>query len=175
MAEHPYDTFALDDGGAVILTPCPGTKGVGLRDSLADLARAGAQVVITLMPFDEMERHQVTELPELCREMGLHWFHFPIEDDAAPGESFRQAWERDKAEVLAILDQQGVSAVHCRGGSGRTGLMTALMLLERGMPYEKVVAEVRTLRPAALQLDVHLDYLQTRALGPGLAPQERTQ
>jgi protein-tyrosine phosphatase len=160
MPTHPFDTLALDDGSAVILTPCPGTRDVSLRESLAELAQAGAKLVITLMPADEMERNGVADLPALCNELGLRWFHFPIEDDAAPGEAFREAWARDKEEVLAILDRQEVPAVHCRGGSGRTGLMTAIMLLERGMPFEQVVAEVRRMRPNALQIDAHLDYLE---------------
>jgi protein-tyrosine phosphatase len=160
MPTHPFDMLALDDGSAVIFTPCPGTRYVSLRESLAQLAQAGAKLVITLMPRDEMERNGVADLPALCNELGLRWFHFPIEDDTAPGEAFREAWARGKAEVLATLDRREVPAVHCRGGSGRTGLMTAIMLLERGMPYAQVVAEVRRMRPSALQIEAHLDYLE---------------
>lgn len=160
MSTHPFDTLALDDGGAVILTPCPGTKDAGLRESLEQLAQAGAQLVITLMPLDEMQRNGAADLPDLCAELGLRWFHFPVEDDAAPGQAFREAWARDRAEVLALLERQMVPAVHCRGGSGRTGLMTAILLIERGMACEQALAEVRRLRPNALKLDAHLDFLE---------------
>lgn len=160
MTTHPFDTLVLDDGTAVILTPCPGTRGTGLRDSLKQLAQAGAKAVITLMPTEEMARNGVAEMPAMRREPGLHWFHLPIEDDAAPGRPFREAWARDKAQVLALLDRHDAPAVHCRGGSGRTGLMTAILLLERGMAYDEAVAAVRRMRPKALQIGAHLDCLE---------------
>ena len=159
MSSHPFDKLSLKDGSAVIFTPCPGTKDASLRDSLDQLAQAGAKAVITLMPDDEMIRNEVTELPDACNEKGLHWFHFPIEDNTSPGEEFQQAWEKDKERVFAMLNQQEALAVHCKGGSGRTGLMVAIILLERGMPYEQAVAQVKSLRPNALKLAVHTDYL----------------
>jgi hypothetical protein len=38
--------------------------------------------------------------------------------------------------------------------------MTAILLPERGMPLEQAVAEIRRLRPKALQLDAHVNYLE---------------
>ena len=86
--------------------------------SLAQLAQAGASAVITLMPDDEMIRNDVAALPDACSELGLHWFHFPIEDDASPGEAFKQAWEKDKQGVFDILNEQGTIAIHCQGWVG---------------------------------------------------------
>jgi protein-tyrosine phosphatase len=160
MTTHPFDRLDVGDGAAVILTPCPGTQGVCLRESLSQLVQAGAKSVITLMPLEEMERSGVSEMPSLCAELGLAWFHLPIEDDAAPGEAFHAAWERDQKKVLAALDHHDIPAVHCRGGSGRTGLMTAIILLEHGVPYEQVVAEIQRIRPKAFQLDAHVNYLE---------------
>ncbi len=159
MSFHPFDKLSLSDGGALIFTPCPGTKGVDLRTSVAQLGQAGAKAVITLMPDDEMVRNEVSGLPGVCSEMGLHWFHFPVEDGALPGKEFQQAWERDKEKVFGILNQQGTVAVHCKGGSGRTGLMAVIILLELGMRYEQAEALVKSLRPNALKLTVHTNYL----------------
>ena len=87
MSLHPFDKLPLSTGGALIFTPCPGTKGASLSDSLAQLKAAGAEAVITLMPNDEMVRNGVADLPDACRSTQLQWFHFPIEDDASPGEA----------------------------------------------------------------------------------------
>jgi len=156
---HPFDKLSLNDGGTLIFTPCPGTRDADLRASLAQLAEAGSRAVITLMPDDEMVRNDVSALPDACGELGLQWFHFPIEDDALPGEAFKKAWEKDQQGVSDILNKQGTIAIHCKGGSGRTGLMAAIILLERGMPSEEVVKQVKSLRPNALKLAVHTDYL----------------
>ena len=160
MSLHPFDKLPLGTGGALIFTPCPGTKGASLKESLAQLKAAGAEAVITLMPDDEMASNGVTELPAACRNTDLQWFHFPIEDDASPGEAFRQAWESGKGPVFEILDRSGTVAIHCNGGSGRTGLMAAIVLCERGMGQDQILDQVKALRPNALKLSVHTDYLQ---------------
>jgi len=159
MSSHPFDKLPLNDAGTLIFTPCPGTKGVELRDSLADLAQAGARAVITLMPDDEMVRNQVSKLPQACEEAGLKWFQFAIEDDTAPESEFELAWQDGKIQVFDILDRNVAVAIHCKGGSGRTGLMAAIIMLELGVPYEEVVAQVKALRPRSLTLAVHVDYL----------------
>ena len=160
MSSHPFDNLPLSTGGALIFTPCPGTRGASLKDSLAQLKAAGAEAVITVMPNDELASNGVTELPDACRNTDLQWFHFPIEDDASPGEAFRQTWETGKSRVFEILDQSGTVAIHCKGGSGRTSLMAAIILCERGMKHDQILDEVKALRPNALKLAVHTDYLQ---------------
>jgi protein-tyrosine phosphatase len=159
MCSHPFDKLPLSTGGALIFTPCPGTKGASLSDSLAQLKAAGAEAVITLMPNDEMVRNGVAELPDACRSTQLQWFHFPIEDDASPGEEFRLAWEAGKSRVFEILDRSGTVAIHCKGGSGRTGLMAAITLCERGLHHDQILDQVTSLRPNALKLAVHKDHL----------------
>ena len=159
MSLHPFDRLPLGTSRALIFTPCPGTKGAGLKESLAQLKAAGAEAVITLMPDEEMVRNGVGDLPDACRTTDLQWFHFPVEDDASPGEAFEQAWAAGKGRVFDIMDRSGTVAIHCKGGSGRTGLMAAIILCERGMNYDEIRRQVQSLRPNALKLAVHTDYL----------------
>jgi len=160
MSLHPFDKLPLSTGGALIFTPCPGTKGVSLQESLAQLRAAGAEAVITVMPNDEMASNGVSELPDACRESALQWFHFPIVEDTSPGAEFREAWGTGRSEVFEILDRSGTVAIHCKGGSGRTSLMAAIILCERGMNHDQILEQVKAVRPSALKLAVHTDYLQ---------------
>ncbi len=160
MNSHPSDLLALEaPAGGLILTPCPGSKEVDTETALEQLKAAGASAVITLMPESEMASNAVTRLPALCAQCGLQWFHLPIEDDHAPAEDFAVAWQAQRAAVHELLDAGKRIAVHCKGGSGRTGLMAAQILVERGYGKEDALAAVKALRPKALSLAVHQDYL----------------
>lgn len=161
---HPFSAMSVLDGvGHILFTPCPGTKEVGLQTSLEQLATAGASAILTLMPKDEMQRNAVIDLPELCAQLSLQWFHLPIEDDHAPEEAFAQAWESAKDAVHALLNDGKNIAIHCKGGSGRTGLVAAQILVERGVPLEEVIERVRAIRPNALQIPAHQAYIRNLA------------
>lgn len=166
MTTHPYDELPLVDGGKLIFTACPGTKGVALAESLAQLrqagAQAGAQAVISMTPNDELAKLDVSALPEAIAKAGMRWFQFPVEDDAPPGPAFDQAWALHRDAVMALVSHQGGIAIHCRGGSGRTGFMAALILREMGMDGARADALVKGLRPKALTLPAHIAYLAAR-------------
>ena len=159
MDSHPYDVLPLEQGGSLIFTPCPGTKGTDVQTSVSQLKQAGAQAVITLTPDEEMARLGVEDLPDACRSQGLAWLHLPVEDDAVPAPLFHERWQAQKVRAQRILDQGGALAIHCKGGSGRTGLLAAIILLERGNKLERVLSMVQALRPKALKLQAHADYL----------------
>lgn len=159
-ATHPSDLLPLNQGSAgFILTPCPGTRGVDAAAAVEQLQAAGAAALLTLMPSGEMASNGVGTLGELCAQRGLQWFHLPIEDDHAPAADFAAAWQAQRDAVHRLLDGGKRVAIHCKGGSGRTGLMAAQILLERGWSQDAAVAAVKAVRPNALSLPVHQEYL----------------
>jgi protein-tyrosine phosphatase len=166
MTTHPSDLLLLDhEGAGLLLTPCPGTRGVETAIALEQLQAAGAEAVITLMPDGEMASNGVMDLAQLCAQRGLQWFHLPIEDEHPPEQDFAAAWQVQRSAVHQLLDSGGKIAVHCKGGSGRTGLMAAQILLERGWTPDAATAAVKALRPYALSLAVHQHYLGQLAEG----------
>lgn len=156
---HPFDILNLDNGARLIFTPCPGTKEASLQASLKTLKEAGAEAVVTMMPDAELSEFKADSLPAECEAIDLAWFQLPVEDDCAPEAPFAATFANHKADLLARLAAGQTLAIHCRGGSGRTGLMAAILLLEAGYAPTAVKTLVQGLRPKALTLAAHLNYL----------------
>lgn len=160
---HPITDLNLPNGAVLGLMPCPGVKAPPLEQALVDIQAWGADAVLTLMEPEELARHGVAELGERVQALGLRWFHLPIEDDHAPEAAFEQAWARQQAAILALLRQGGKLALHCKGGSGRTGLVATRLLLALGWELKPAMATVKALRPNALSLPVHQQWIADQA------------
>ena len=158
---HPFDILPLKNGSQLIFTPCPGTKDSILVESISTLKQAGTSMLITLMFDEEMEKHNAHSLPVECEKQGVEWVQLPILDDAAPSQAFESQWDAQKANILEVINNKGTIAVHCKGGSGRTGLVIGLILLAFGWSGEKVIEAVQEIRPKALKHPVQLDYFNT--------------
>lgn len=159
MSQHPYDTLALSQGGKLIFTPCPGTKEADLESSVSQLKEAGADAIVTMMPDDEMAQFNAQAIPELCEKLGMNWFQLPVGDDAPPAEAFDAALAEQKQNIVDIVKQGGSIAIHCRGGSGRTGFMAAITLIELGHSIEDAFEQVKGIRPKSLKLQPHIDFI----------------
>ncbi|APP06024.1 cyclin-dependent kinase inhibitor 3 family protein [Vibrio harveyi] len=156
---HP--TWQLDlETGALVLTPCPGTKGVELQASLEQLKAQGVEAIVTALDNAELAAKDVSALGELTQQLGMKWFQIEIEDDCAPDEEFAEKWSQASPELHAILAQDGKVAMHCMGGSGRTGLFAAHLLLEKDWALEDIVREVQALRPGAFTKPVQVEYIE---------------
>lgn len=160
MQQHPYAVLAAADvQGKLLLTPCPGTQDSSLEASLDTLKEAGASVLLTLMTTEELIDNAVENLPEYCQLRGIQWFHLPIEDDQAPGELFQLAWESNREQIKQSFMQGDTIAIHCKGGSGRTGLIAAQLLIECGVGLQDALNTVQALRPRAIVKPQHVTYI----------------
>jgi protein-tyrosine phosphatase len=157
--KHPFETITLDNGAKLLFTPCPGTKLVSLKESIKQLKENGTSTLITLMFDEEMASNNVISLPELCHQHQVNWLQLPIVDDEAPSNAFETEWEKYKPMILDQLNNKGVVAIHCKGGTGRTGTVIALLLLALGWPVDKIVQDVQRVKPKALRIKKQLDYL----------------
>jgi ADP-ribosyl-[dinitrogen reductase] hydrolase len=79
------------------------------------------------------------------------WFHLPIVDVSIPDQRFEDKWESAGEEVRALLRGGRDVLVHCRGGLGRAGTITARLLVELGMEPAEAIARVRAVRPGAIE------------------------
>jgi protein-tyrosine phosphatase len=160
---HPTWELAVEDNAALIFTPCPGTKGVALNESIEQLKSQGATVVVTAINEQEMAKKSVSDLGEQVEAAGLTWVHLPIEDDCAPEDDFVAAWNANSATIKNAIDNNEKVVMHCMGGSGRTGLLAANLLLDRGWNLDEIISKVQALRPGAFTKQVQIDYVEDLA------------
>lgn len=157
---HPTDKLTLANNVTLYLTPCPGTKAMDLTQTIAQFAQQGIKALISLTPKDEMEKHGVTSLPQICANHGITWFYAPVDDFQAPAEAFQKEWPLCKEKVHEFLNDNQPVALHCHGGQGRTGTVAAQILIERGYSFEQAKAEIKAVKPGALTNEKQVSYLQ---------------
>ncbi|WP_373388526.1 cyclin-dependent kinase inhibitor 3 family protein [Pseudomonas alcaligenes] len=157
---HPYDLLDIPGlPGKLIFTPCPGTKDTSLAAALAVLKQAGASAVITLMPQAELDANGAERIAQHCEALGLAWYHLPVADEQVPQEDFAQGWKASRQAMLEQLRAGQSLAIHCKGGSGRTGLIAVRLLIEAGLPRDQAITLVQALRPRAIQHPAHRDWI----------------
>ncbi len=146
--------------GSLILTPCPGTKGLALRESLAQLKAQGVVAIVSALSDQELQQKDVHDLGQQAQQLGLLWFQLPITDDAIPDADFAQKWPPISLQLQNKIKQQGHVALHCMGGSGRTGLLAAHLLLDFGWALADIKTQVQALRPNAFTQQLQLAYIE---------------
>lgn len=161
MPTHPFDTLQLANGAKLIFTPCPGTKDASLEQAVAALKEAGVSHIISVMFDTEMEKLNALTLPDTAKAQEINWLQWPVSDEAGPETAFEDAYNASIAQVLEALANKETIAVHCKGGSGRTGLAIALILKAMGMANEEIISKVQALRPKALKHPVQLAYFKS--------------
>ncbi|WP_283709477.1 tyrosine-protein phosphatase [Pseudoalteromonas prydzensis] len=162
MQLHPYDTLTLDNGAKLIFTPCPGSKEASLEESVLTLKQAGTSMLLTLMYDHEIAENNIEQLPTICAEHNIAWLQLPILDDEAPAQEFEAQWALHKDAIINAINNQQTIVVHCKGGTGRTGLVIALILLAYGCPSASIVEQVQLIRPKALINTHQLNYFNSQ-------------
>jgi len=121
------------------------------RDLDIDLIKIknnGYDTVLTLIEDHEMQRLRVKELRRGRVEYyGMSWIWAPITDQGVPENIIYSQIEQGLETIIS-----GKSLfIHCMGGLGRAGLITAWILTHFGRTAEDAIREVRTVRPGAIE------------------------
>jgi ADP-ribosyl-[dinitrogen reductase] hydrolase len=149
-----------NEWGRVGLTFCPGkhqphaATGAWARDLGLDLdavAEWGAGAVVTLVEDHELRVLGVEHMGAAVLDRHMAWYHLPIPDVTAPDARFEARWERHGPALRGMLRAGFDVLVHCKGGLGRAGTIAARLLAELGWERGAAIAEVRMVRPGALE------------------------
>jgi protein-tyrosine phosphatase len=174
---HPLqiaEVRARPEHGRIGITLCPGKQdpfaytGAWERDLATDLdaiAAWGATLVLTLVEPEELKMLKVPDLGREVRERGMAWCHLPIADFSVPSPHFEQQWVTEGAVIRQRLRDGDDVLVHCKGGLGRAGMISARLLVELGMEPTAAIRAVRRARKGAIETPAQLGLVRrTRAL-----------
>ncbi len=151
--------------GHLGLTMCPGKKDLSrgwnrdLRTDVAEIRDWGATTVVTLIEMHEFGLLSIETLADEFRNQGMDWLHLPIRDVDIPDERFEHTWKVSGPLIHQRLDAAQRILIHCRGGLGRTGLVAALILIERGLEPWAAIRRVRRARRHAIETYEQEDYV----------------
>ena len=179
---HPLriDKLAtFGNGGEIGITFCPGKKGPSEsdyewdRDLALDLDAIESwktAAVVTLIEDAEFEMLGVPSLGLMVLARGIEWHHLPIVDVSPPDSRFEAKWANSGPRLLQLLRSGQRVVVHCRGGLGRAGTVSARLLVELGVPPAEAIHRVRKARPGAIETSKQERYVLglevgTRAVG----------
>ena len=139
-------------GGTRATSRMPGGGGLFEGDRMTPL-KWSPDLVLTMSSAAELAHKNATDLPIRLAESGTDWLHLPIEDFGAPHGETAQYWPEAAKRAHKILDQGGKVLAHCMGGQGRSGMAILRLMVERGIPPEMALRQIRAVRPAAIETD----------------------
>ena len=149
------------DGFKLALNPAPGLDNP-IADDVAALKDVGVAAVLTTLTADELHKFELDALGPMVEAADLAWFHLPVQDKSLPTAAFDALWLEAQPRLKTLLEAGKRVSIHCRGGTGRTGLVATKLLLSCGADFDTAIEAVRAARPGALSAEAQLDYLRGR-------------
>ncbi|NOZ20493.1 MAG: hypothetical protein GXP25_05320 [Planctomycetes bacterium] len=125
---------------------------VDLRKDLEFLQDEGIGGIVS---FTESPLQQA-----LIDEFGIEYRHIPVPDYTAPST---EQIEQFVNFVRQMARKKKAVVSHCFAGKGRTGTMLACYLVAKGRSAKDAIAEVRRLRPGAIETSSQEDAIERYA------------
>ena len=154
--------------GVIGMCACPGIRlettrrgnlQKNLKRDLLACQQWGASGILSLNVLDELHGLGLGDLGMQIMDAGFWWRNMPIADMDVPDSSFEDMWSVEGKQLVASLISGEKIVIHCLAGLGRTGMIAARLLVEMGMAPALAVAEIRKIRPRAIQTDAQESYV----------------
>lgn len=126
-------------------------------DAICD---TGATLLVILTEEDELPPGAYAILREQADFRGLELAFIPIPDFQTPDTPSVQRWFDLQSARTDLPSSGGTVAFSCQYGAGRSGLMSAFVLLLLGQPLDTAVTTVRGAFHEAIESDVQMAWLE---------------
>lgn len=127
-----------------------------LYEDLNHIQNNNYQVIICLLEWKELEYLQIHHYPLEAQNRNFYFYHFPIQDHHIP------TIEDTKILINLIikhLKENHNILIHCSGGVGRAGTISACLLCYLGYDPETSINTVRNLRERAIKRPAQVDFI----------------
>jgi protein-tyrosine phosphatase len=143
-----------------------------LDDEIANWRREGVNTVFSLLTSEEENDLGLSNEAHRVKAGGMQFVSFPIPDREVPDSDTRVAKVLEKMDADLSAGKNVV--VHCRQGVGRSGLISAALLVMKGSSPEAAVKRVSASRgtsvPETAAQRRWIDHYATILAGTKLAP-----
>jgi protein-tyrosine phosphatase len=113
-------------------------------DEFAGLAHLGVTDIVSLLESSEARELGLAEEPAFCAAAGIRFHSFPITDRGVPASP--QDLSRMACRLYHSCAGGSFSAIHCRAGIGRSGIVGAAVLLHCGFTVRDALSVISNAR-----------------------------
>jgi protein-tyrosine phosphatase len=113
-------------------------------DEFAGLAHLGVTEVVSLLEWAEARELGLAEEQAYCAAAGIRFHSFPIADRGVPGSP--EDLSRLVCRLAHSFADGSFVAIHCRAGIGRSGLVSAAVLLHCGFTVRDALSAISKAR-----------------------------
>lgn len=159
----------VDAPGRLGMTFAPGMKADTThgewrweRDLSADVRRLGELgigVLVSVIEEHEYGEYGIPDLYDKDEIEGIGILRFAIRDMGIPEEAGAKEFEALLRNIVDLLRRGKTVVIHCRGGEGRTGTVTACALAALGHTAKGAVDLVRETRVRTIATDEQEEFV----------------
>jgi protein-tyrosine phosphatase len=115
-----------------------------LDDDIKAMRQEQIHLLISALTKSEVDELGLLEEANCCRENGISFISFPIEDRSVPASisEFESLLERIQREIRGGK----AIAIHCRAGIGRSSIIVAAVLIRNGLSATEAFSAIEAAR-----------------------------